>query len=540
MRRSLRWRLQLWHGLILLLVVVGFGSALYAESRRARLGEVDAELLATARMLEGFLRERPGRFLRQGGPPASRGADGPRRPGFGPPGPPPSRGADGPRGPGFGPPGPPGRGGGPPGLRGGPPIPDGDGPGRPGGRLADRLDARAPRRPDAPAPGQGGPFFVVWRADGSVFDASMEGGREIPPRPQPAPGRAAARGRGHWREVVIAGPAGSTILVGRPIGRELAELGGLARRLAAVGGGVFAVGLLGGWWLSGRAVRPIEAMGRTAEGISARNLSDRVDLAGVDREFERLGSTLNDMLDRLESAFEQQTRFTADASHELRTPLSVILTHAELALARTRSADEYRESLGTCRRAAGRMRGIVEDLLTLARADAGQLDLKRGPVDLRSIALEVASQLGPMAEGRGVRVEVRGDRVVVPADPARLGQVATNLISNAIAYNRPGGAVVVSTAVEGGSGVLRVVDTGPGIPEADLPRLFDRFYRVDLARSRAAGGSGLGLSICKSLVEALGGSIGVRSVEGEGAAFEVRLPGPGPASGSGSGEEEGA
>jgi heavy metal sensor kinase len=406
----------------------------------------------------------------------------------------------------------------------------------------DRRDDRASRRPDLPGfgPERAVPHdFVVWLSDGTIFEANPPPGGEEPGPPILHRGRPVSRLRGNRREVAIRGPAGTTILVSRDVDRDLAELDRLAGRLAAVGLGVFAVGLLGGWWLSGRAVRPIEAMGRTAEGITARTLSDRIDLAGIDQEFERLGSTLNAMLDRLESAFERQMRFTADASHELRTPLSVILTHAELAMARPRSAEEYRESLGTCRRAAGRMKALVEDLLTLARADAGQLDLKRGAVDLRGIALDHADQLGPLAESRGVRVEVLGDHVRVLADATRLGQVVTNLLSNAITYNRPGGAVSVSTRLDGDCGILHVADTGPGIPEADRPHLFDRFYRVDLARSRETGGSGLGLSICKSIVEALGGSIGVSSIEGEGTTFEVRLPRAGIEPGSGTEMEEG-
>jgi heavy metal sensor kinase len=406
----------------------------------------------------------------------------------------------------------------------------------------DWRDDRASRRPDLPGfgPERAVPHdFVVWLSDGTIFEANPPPGGEEPGPPILHRGRPVSRLRGNRREVAIRGPAGTTILVSRDVDRDLAELDRLAGRLAAVGLGVFAVGLLGGWWLSGRAVRPIEAMGRTAEGITARTLSDRIDLAGIDQEFERLGSTLNAMLDRLESAFERQMRFTADASHELRTPLSVILTHAELAMARPRSAEEYRESLGTCRRAAGRMKALVEDLLTLARADAGQLDLKRGAVDLRGIALDHADQLGPLAESRGVRVEVLGDHVRVLADATRLGQVVTNLLSNAITYNRPGGAVSVSTRLDGDCGILHVADTGPGIPEADRPHLFDRFYRVDLARSRETGGSGLGLSICKSIVEALGGSIGVSSIEGEGTTFEVRLPRAGIEPGSGTEMEEG-
>jgi heavy metal sensor kinase len=265
-------------------------------------------------------------------------------------------------------------------------------------------------------------------------------------------------------------------------------------------------------------------MSETLAGITARRLSERIDLAGVDSELGELGAILNEMLGRLESSFEQQVRFTADASHELRTPLSVILAHIELALGRPRTAEEYREALATCDRAAGRMKALVEDLLTLARADAGQLDLEPVPVDLGSIAEECVDLLDALASRRGIRLDVSAGRAVVAGDADRLTQVATNLITNAILYNRLGGRVVVTAAAEGNEAVLTVADTGAGIPEEDLPLLFQRFYRADPARSRKHGGSGLGLAICRSIVEAHGGRIAVTSRPGAGTTVTVRLP----------------
>ena len=277
-----------------------------------------------------------------------------------------------------------------------------------------------------------------------------------------------------------------------------------------------------------RRLRPIATMCQTVAGITASSLSRRIDLEGVDTELGELGGLLNTMLGRLEASFDQQARFTADASHELRTPLAVVLTQVELALARPRSADEYRDALEACGRAARRMKGLVDDLLTLARADAGKLELRWEPVELGPIVDECAGMLGPLAEGRGVCVVVNAGVAPLEADPERLARVVTNLLSNAILYNRPGGRVTLSVVAEGDAVVLTVADTGVGIPEGDLPRVFDRFFRVDKARSRESGGSGLGLAICKSIVEAHGGTIILASQPGKGTEVIVRLPRAGP------------
>jgi heavy metal sensor kinase len=237
-----------------------------------------------------------------------------------------------------------------------------------------------------------------------------------------------------------------------------------------------------------------------------------------------LATVLNSTFDRLEAAFERQSRFTADASHELRTPLAIVRSHAELALSRPRSPEEYREALAASLRAACRMTALVESLLTLARADAGRLELARVPVDLRRVVEEGMGLLRPLAGQKEVSLSSRLERAEVSGDPLRLSQVVNNLLSNAVQYNRTGGAVTVELGEEGEEVVLKVADTGRGIAPEDRQHLFERFFRADRARGRDSGGCGLGLAICKSIVEAHGGTIGYDSLAAQGSVFWVRLP----------------
>ncbi len=309
----------------------------------------------------------------------------------------------------------------------------------------------------------------------------------------------------------------------------LARLRALIRRSASQAGsrlelGEVVIGLAGGWWLASRAIRPIEDISATAVRIAAGDLSQRINAADTDSELGRLAGVLNSTFTRLEAAFAHQARFTSDASHELRTPVTVILSQTQTALARERNGPEYREALEACQRAAQRMRQLTESLLQLTRLDAGEETLKRESLDLGRVARECVEWVRPLAAER--HIEIRSDLPAVEAcgDAERLGQVVTNLLTNAIQFSRDRGEVRVATRGENGNAVLMVTDTGEGIPDADRPHIFERFYRVDNSRSRRQGHAGLGLAICKAIVDAHGGVIEVTSQPGAGSTFIVKLP----------------
>ncbi len=281
----------------------------------------------------------------------------------------------------------------------------------------------------------------------------------------------------------------------------------------------------GGVFLAGRALAPIDQITRIARRISAEDLSRRLDLRLPDDELGRLAHTFDDMIARLDEAFRRQRQFTADASHELRTPLTSIKGQVEVTLSRERSPQTYREVLGTVNEEVDRLIRLVGSLLTLARADAGQIPIAKERVDLAGLVASVVEQVRPLAEERGVALEVAtAPSATLEADEDLLLQLLLNLLDNAIKYTEKGGQVTVGWASRDGSMELRVRDTGAGIPPEQVPRIFDRFYRVDKARSRAEGGTGLGLSICRWIAEAHGGSISVESTPGTGSTFTLRLP----------------
>jgi heavy metal sensor kinase len=531
MTRSIRLRLLLWYAAVLAAVVGGFAALLYYEVRSARLREIDAQIDAAAAGLESALRLFPQYELTGEDPPPP-----PRpRPDKGPP----DKGFDkgpfdkGPPDKGFFERGPKGKKGPPDkGKKG--PLDEGGPPGKgPPKGPPERMEPPEPPSRDRLLAGLALPgppestsslYFAVWRADGRMLKSV--GLPPDVPTPAPSPGSPAFWFRGSNRELTIRGPQGSIILVGRPAEHLAEGLRTFAWQLAGTGAAVLALGLAGGWLISRRILRPVAAISATASKISADNLSERIDADALDAELVELARVLNEAFDRLQEAFERQTRFTADASHELRTPLAVLRSQAELTLSRPRSADEYRKAVETCLRAAERMTGLVERLLALARADAGAAALHREPVDLGRVVSETVAQFGPLAEQKGVTLSASVAPAVVTGDAAALGQVAANLISNAIEYNRPGGHVGVRVTADVDEVTLTVTDTGVGIPPEHRPYIFERFYRVDKARSRAAGGSGLGLAICKAIVEAYGGTIGFDSALGEGSTFWVRLPRP--------------
>jgi two-component system, OmpR family, sensor kinase len=370
-------------------------------------------------------------------------------------------------------------------------------------------------------------YFVIWDRNGTVLEKSKSVD-EIPfpglhNDPNGLPIRT-VRTRDQHREVIQVTRFDLNVLVGRSLHPDFVALGRSDVLLGLTGAGVLAIGLIGGWWFSSRAIRPISEMSAIAESISAKNLSSRISAESTATELEQLATVLNRTFDRLQSAFERQGQFTADASHELRTPVTVILSQAELALSRPRTSEEYQSALDACRRAALRMKTLIDSMLLLARFDSGQPVKVAGSVELDRVALEAIEMLRPLADERQIEIASRTQAVAVIADREQIFRVLTNLLTNAIRYNRPDGKIDVEVTAERGQAIVRVSDTGIGIPAADLPLIFDRFYRVDKARSRAEGSCGLGLAICQAIVESHGGTISATSEPDVGTTIEVRWP----------------
>ncbi|HKE01155.1 MAG TPA: heavy metal sensor histidine kinase, partial [Planctomycetota bacterium] len=363
-------------------------------------------------------------------------------------------------------------------------------------------------------------YFAAWTPapEGRLV---LRGGKGPPRGEVPKVGLAAFDDA---REIQITASSGAHVLVGRSIEAELASLAKLRALIVGAGAGVLLLGLFGGLWLARRTLAPVNALAAATASIGPRDLATRLDVTAAPDELRPLAQAFNATLERLEKAFERQTRFTSDASHELRTPLAVLRTQVEVALRADRSPDEYRATLEACLRSAQRMTALVEALLALARADADEAPIAREEVWLDALARETAELLQPAAEAENVTLHCAAAPARVHGDPRLLADVVSNLVHNGVRYNRPGGRVDVSVARDDGHVVLRVSDTGIGIPAEARGRLFERFYRVDPARSRERGGAGLGLAIAHRIVEAHGGSIDVESEPGEGSAFTVRLP----------------
>jgi two-component system OmpR family sensor kinase len=479
--KSIRWRLQIWHGAILLLVLVAFGCTAFYLVRDSRLRRIDRELQRRLLLLSEALR--------------------------------------------------------PPSPREGPPFGPRAGPGLGPRRFGDGL------QPDAPWPlgpvelrlpadqqdlfAQSGPgafYFVVWSAGGEILRQSATAPADVP-RPlhdRPLPER--VRMRGDWRELIQVNRRGPSLVVGRSVAPDRAELRRLAWLLALAGAGVLVVGLAGGWWLASRAIRPIEIISAAAHKITAGNLTERVHVSETDSELGQLAQVLNTSFDRLQAAWARQVQFTADASHELRTPMSVILSQTQTILARERSAGEYRESLEICQRAAQRMRQLLESLLILARLDSGEPSACWESCALDRLTSEALSLLEPLAAEHQVTLHAQLAPAQCAGDAEQLGRLATNLVANGIFYNRPGGEVRVEVKAEEQTVALIVSDTGEGIATEDQPHIFERFYRADKSRARARGRTGLGLAIVRAIVETHRGSIHVSSEPGKGSTFTVRLP----------------
>ncbi len=476
--KSIKWHLQAWHGFLLVALVVGLMSGFYTFERRARLQAVDTALQGTITPLLPKLA--PVGNGRRDGPPQDRGfrrlpPEGEETPGF-------------------------------------------------AGDFPDPMPREFRPRPVEEVE-LGKIYYASWSPANRRMAVSTNAPTDLSPDERATPNTpVSVRTVGINREWTHHIPNGYLVMVGTSLAPVLSELRQLAVWLVVIGGGIIVVGLTVGWWLATRALRPIEAISRTAEEIARGDLSKRINSSETESELGQLAVVLNSTFSRLDAAFEQQRQFTSDAAHELRTPVSVILTQTQSTLNKERSPAEYRETLEACQRAAQRMRRLIESLLELARLDAGQETMKRIRFDLANTTRDCVEMIRPLAGER--RITIRAE--LLPAgchgDSERVAQVVLNLLTNAVQHNKDGGEICVSTKHINGSAALVVSDNGPGIAPEHLPHLFKRFYRADAARTASQGRSGLGLAISSAIIHAHGGNIEVKSKVGDGSEFTVRLP----------------
>ena len=387
-------------------------------------------------------------------------------------------------------------------------------------------------------PGSNSRFVRVLRRDGTeLYRSSAPKDHSFEPAaiPLPAwpPGAAAERqvALGGGRRMLLT----TRIALASGGGRYLIETGApmdtvqasLRQWLWFLLLGLPAVGLVaigGGYALVKKALWPVDQIAASAERISSQNLCERLPVTQTGDELERLTVALNRMIDRLDQAFQYSRRFMADASHELRTPLTVLRGELENIVAESGVPAE-RERLGSALEELVRLSGIVEGLFAISRLDAGEAAAEWMKFDLTQLAASTADQMELLTEDKSLHITCTGTKGVwVEGDRARIKQVVVNLLDNAIKYTLEGGSVDLTVHTRNGHALLEVADNGVGIPPEALPRVFDRFFRVDKARSRQLGGAGLGLSIVKSICAAHHGRVEATSAPGKGSLFRVELP----------------
>ncbi|MCH1506487.1 MAG: ATP-binding protein [Verrucomicrobiales bacterium] len=369
-------------------------------------------------------------------------------------------------------------------------------------------------------------YVILWRRNGSKLASLGDVPNELPV-PEAAIGERTSnvqRTRGEFREVYRYLKQGECLLLGKSIQSDTAQWYRLGWQLAGSGLGILGLGLVGGWLFLSRAIQPIQAISQSASQFAGGNLETRIPTDGRGGELGQLTSDLNETFEQLEEAFARQSRFTADAAHELRTPVSVILSHAQAALAREREASAYKEALTTCERGAKRLQQLIDSLLTLSTLDAKVEESAMETVDLASITHGAAAFLRPLLDQRQLSLETQLDPARCDGSVDQLHQVLMNLLSNAIQFSDSGQVIRLSTGFDEAFAWARVVDEGKGIAPEHLPHLFERFYRAESSRRRQAGGAGLGMAICQEIVKGHSGSIQVESKEGVGTTVLIQIP----------------
>jgi heavy metal sensor kinase len=401
-----------------------------------------------------------------------------------------------------------------------------------GMRVGDEIEARY-------APSLNDRFVRITRNDGRVLylsEAPKDGNftpAELPPAVWPSGAETARQTPlAAGRKLLLTGygvrPSGSfsyVVETGAPMDDVQAHLRQWLMFLVLGLPVAALVAVTGGSLLVKRALSPVDKIAASAERISSQNLNERLPVAQTGDELERLSIALNHMVERLDQAFQYSRRFVADASHELRTPLTVLRGEIESFVQEPQVPAEWRERLGSALEEVVRLANIVEGLFAISRLDAGEAQAEGVRFDLAQLAASTADQMFLLAEDKKIALTCTAPKGVwVEGDRARLKQVVVNLLDNAIKYTAEGGEIAMTVSTIDSKAVLEVTDNGIGIPPEALPRIFDRFYRVDKARSRDLGGAGLGLSIVKSICTAHHGRVAASSTPGQGSRFRVELP----------------
>jgi len=281
----------------------------------------------------------------------------------------------------------------------------------------------------------------------------------------------------------------------------------------------------GGYLLVRRSLQPVEDIRATAEKITFGNLSNRLPVPPTGDALEHLSGTLNQMLNRLEAAYEQASRFSADASHELRTPLTIIRGELESIASEKNLSESLHDRIGSVLEETERLSRIVESLFAISRLDAGEAKIQHVQFDLAALVRATADQMSLLAEEKKITVQIAAEAPVsVEGDPSRIKQVVVNLLDNAIKYTPKEGNIILKISAAQRKAILEVCDNGIGIPASSLPHVFERFYRADKTRSRETMGAGLGLAIVRSICLAHGGNVDIQSIEGKGTSCRVELP----------------
>lgn len=471
---SLRWRIQIWHGLLLAAALTGFGILAFHYQKNTVVEQIDLELDQQMATVISAIRHP------ENDEPVAQGPSRRKRPPF------PRRQNQ--------------AGGGPRGFL------DSD----ESDQLTELHDS----------------YLVIWRRDGVEMGRSGDVPKSVS-RPETVARVSSIshkRARGSLREIYRFLKPGECILIGTSTESKLSELRRLGWQLAGSGFGVLALGLLGGWWFASRAIRPVNAITRSARQFAKGDLRERIPIENNGGELGQLACDLNETFAQLENAFDRQARFTADAAHELRTPVTVILSHAQAALSRERDAEAYKASLVTCERGAKRLQQLIDTLLDLATLDAKADSVSMSETDLATIVSDCVELMSPLAETRQINLILDLEPASCQGNADRLFQILTNLLRNAISFSKDGGIIHVATGKDEDHVYARVQDEGVGIAPEHLPHLFDRFYRADDSRERGKGGAGLGLAICQEIAQLHGGKLTIESQSGVGTTVTLKLP----------------